>query len=317
MGYIESKEAKKLNGNCQLNITSSLYDKKKYLAFKECPPKLSHETTEKKQQKDSPSAYEIIKIARHKNRPTSREYVELMCSSFIELHGDRCYGDDPALIGGLAKIENTSVMILGTQKGKNTKENIKHNFGMVKPEGYRKSLRLMKMAESYNLPIIALIDTPGAYPGVEAEKRGQSQTIANNIISMCQLRCPTISIITGEGGSGGALALATASTVHMFEFSVYSVISPEGCSAILLKDAKKANLMAQALKLTAEDALNLGIIDSIINEPKGGSHNSKQQAASSLKKTILDDLKRQKTLSTEALIEKRLSKFLSLGHYLQ
>jgi acetyl-CoA carboxylase carboxyl transferase subunit alpha len=262
------------------------------------------------------NSYDIVKIARHPNRPNSLELINYITSDFIQLHGDRGCGDDPAIVGGIGKIEEHSVVIIGQQKGRTTAEKIKRNFGMPQPEGYRKSLRIMRLAERFNLPLITLIDTPGAYPGIEAEERNQSEAIGKNIMVMSELKIPSIAIIIGEGGSGGALALGVSSRVHMFENSVYSVISPEGCASILLRDSSKASLISESLKLTATSAKYLGIIDSILKEPPGGNNNDHHKAADILKKTIDKDIKDLKLLSPKELQENRLKKYRNIGKHL-
>ena len=259
------------------------------------------------------SAYEVTQLSRHPKRPNSLEYIDLICSEFVELHGDRSFYDDPSIVGGLAKIEGHSVVIIGHQKGRGTKENIYRNFGMPKPEGYRKALRLMQMAERFNLAIITLIDTPGAYPGVGAEERGQSEAIGRNILEMSQLKVPIISTVIGEGGSGGALALAMGNKVNMMKYSIYSVISPEGCASILFKDSTKASKMADSLKLTAQDAKNFELIDSIVSEPLGGAHCKPKEAAQNLKNQILRDLIDLKKLRPSELQKQRIEKFTHIG----
>jgi acetyl-CoA carboxylase carboxyl transferase subunit alpha len=264
-------------------------------------------------EQENKSTYDIVKIARHQGRPNSLEFIKKITNDFVQLHGDRSCRDDPAIVGGLATIDEISVVIIGQQKGRTTAEKIKRNFGMPQPEGYRKALRLMKLAERFNLPLITLIDTPGAYPGVEAEERSQSEAIGKNIMVMSELKIPSITIIIGEGGSGGALALGVSSRVHMFSNSIYSVISPEGCASILLRDASKAPLIAESLKLTANSALSLGIIDSVLAEPDGGNHKSHKQAAQVLKKTIIKDLETLKSLSPDAIRNERLNKYRTIG----
>jgi len=259
------------------------------------------------------SAYEITQLSRHPKRPTTKDILSLICPSFIELHGDRNFYDDPAIVGGIGKIEGQSFVIIGHQKGRGTKDNIARNFGMPKPEGYRKALRLMSLAERLSLPIVTFIDTPGAYPGIDAEERGQSEAIGKNIMVMAKLKVPVICIVLGEGGSGGALALGVANRVHMMQYSIYSVISPEGCASILLKDSTKAHFIAEALKLTSPYALELGVIDSIIPEPNGGAHRNLDFVAEQIKQTILGDLKELVLLSGEELKEHRMNKFLNMG----
>jgi len=234
--------------------------------------------------------WQITQIARHPMRPYTKDYIDNICDSFIELHGDRTFADDQSVIAGLAKIDDIKCVIIGNQKGRDTKEKIKRNFGMSKPEGYRKALRIMKLAEKFNLPIITFIDTPGAYPGIDAEKRGQSEAIGRNIFEMSDLKIPIISIIIGEGGSGGALALSVADKIMMLQYSIYSVISPEGCASILWKDAKMADKAADILGITSERLLNLGLIDSIIDEPIGGAHRDRNEIYKTIKNSIKSNL---------------------------
>ena len=234
--------------------------------------------------------WQITQVARHPMRPYTKDYIDNICDSFIELHGDRTFADDQSVIAGLAKIDNIKCVIIGNQKGRDTKEKIKRNFGMSKPEGYRKALRIMKLAEKFNLPIITFIDTPGAYPGIDAEKRGQSEAIGRNIFEMSDLKIPIISIIIGEGGSGGALALSVADKIMMLQYSIYSVISPEGCASILWKDAKMADKAADILGITSERLLNLGLIDSIIDEPIGGAHRDRSEIYKTIKNSIKSNL---------------------------
>ncbi|ACL69081.1 acetyl-CoA carboxylase carboxyltransferase subunit alpha [Halothermothrix orenii] len=258
---------------------------------------------------------QILQIARHPERPTTMDYVDYIFDEFLELHGDRRFGDDKALIGGIGTIDNMPFTLLGHQKGKSTKENLERNFGMAHPEGYRKALRLMKQAEKFNRPVIALINTPGAYPGVGAEERGQAEAIAVNLMEMSDLKVPIIVVVTGEGGSGGALGIGLGDKIMMLEYSYYSVSSPEACAAILWKDANKAPEAARALNLTSADLLRLGIIDEIIKEPAGGAHKDPQQAALLLKQAILKTAKQLKQLSVEELLERRYHKFRKMGIY--
>jgi len=259
------------------------------------------------------SAYEKVQLSRHPRRPNALELINQISSTFVELHGDRNFFDDPSVVGGLASIDGQSLIIIGHQKGRGTKDNIFRNFGMPKPEGYRKALRLMSMAERFGLPIVTLIDTPGAYPGVGAEERGQSEAIAKNIMVMSRLKIPIISIVVGEGGSGGALALAVANRVHMLEHAIYSVISPEGCASILMKDAGKAADAAASLKLTAEQALKLNVIDSVIKEPEGGAHRSIDHTAMTLRQTIMADLEELLLMTGDQLRHHRSEKYLNMG----
>jgi len=259
------------------------------------------------------SPYQTTQFARHPRRPSSLELITAMCSDFVELHGDRNYQDDKAIVGGLAVMEEHSVVIIGHQKGRGTKDNIFRNFGMPRPEGYRKALRLMSLAERFNRPIITLVDTPGAYPGVGAEERGQSEAIAKNIMVMSRLKVPILTVVIGEGGSGGALAIAVANRVHMLQHSIYSVISPEGCASILFKNAGQAAEAAGALKLTAQYALDLGVIDSIIEEPLGGAHRSIDVTAARIKQTLLNDLGELTAWSGDELRDQRQQKYLGMG----
>jgi acetyl-CoA carboxylase carboxyl transferase subunit alpha len=258
------------------------------------------------------TAYEITQLSRHPKRPTTKDILGLICPSFIELHGDRNFFDDPAIIGGIGKISGQSMVLIGHQKGRGTKDNIARNFGMPKPEGYRKALRLMSLAERLSLPIITFIDTPGAYPGIDAEERGQSEAIGKNIMVMAKLKVPVIFIVLGEGGSGGALALGVGNKVHMMQYSIYSVISPEGCASILLKDSTKASSMAESLKLTSGSALELGVIDSIIPEAPGGAHRDPEFVAEKIKENILEYLNVLLKLSGDELKEHRINKFLNM-----
>lgn len=261
------------------------------------------------------SPYQTMQIARHPSRPSFSDYVSYICEDFVELCGDRQFGDDRALIGGVAKLDGRTVVLVGNQKGKNTKENIERNFGMPKPEGFRKALRLFYHAEQFNLPVITLIDTPGAYPGLEAEERGQAEAIARNIREMSSLKVPVIGVVMGEGGSGGALAISVSDKLYMLEHSIYSVISPEGCASILWKDAKLAPQAAQALKITAKDLLDLGIIDGIIPEPLGGAHVDYFQTAQNIKAQVVKALDELTKLDVSTRLEQRYNKFKNIGSY--
>lgn len=260
---------------------------------------------------------QIVQVARHIQRPTTLDYINLIFEDFVQLHGDRNFSDDPALVAGMAKLDGRSVVIIGHQKGKTTKENLARNFGMANPEGYRKALRVMRLAERYEKPIISFIDTPGAYPGIGAEERGQAEAIAKNLREMAELTVPFIAIITGEGGSGGALGIGMGNRVLMLELSIYSVISPEGCASILFRDAKRAKDAAIAMKITSKDLLQLGIIDGIIKEPVGGSHNDPEAAASFIKSAIIKNLEPLLSLSHRELIADRYNKFRKMGIFLE
>lgn len=259
------------------------------------------------------TAWQKVQLARHPQRPYSRDYISMLMSDFIEIHGDRVFGDDKAIICGMAKLDNQKIVVIGHQKGRDIKENLKRNFGCAHPEGYRKALRVMQMAEKFDLPVIIFIDTPGAYPGVGAEERGQSQAIALNLREMIQIGVPIISTVIGEGGSGGALGVGVADRVCVFENAYYSVISPEGCAAILWKDGAKAPEAAEVLKLTAQDLLKLGIIDEVISEPLGGAHREAQKVAQNLKEAINRNLKELKSLDKDELLKLRYKKFRSMG----
>ncbi len=260
--------------------------------------------------------WQRTQLARHPNRPYSLDFIRVMMTDFIELHGDRLFGDDPAIVGGLARLEGHPVVVVGHQKGRDTKEKIRRNFGMAHPEGYRKALRLMKLAEKFSNPIITLIDTPGAYPGIEAEERGQAEAIARNLREMAELRVPLIAVIIGEGGSGGALALAMGNKVLMLQYAIYSVISPEGCAAILWRDSNKAEQAADALQLTADDLLRLGVTDEIVKEPPGGAHTNHSLAASILRRALRRHLRELSYFSPSELIKQRDQKFRNMGQFL-
>ena len=263
----------------------------------------------------SPS--QIIQISRHPNRPDSTSLIRMISEEFMELHGDRLFGDDPSIVGGFAKIDTHRIIFIGHQKGHDTKENIYRNFGMPHPEGYRKALRLMRMAEKFNLPIVTFIDTPGAYPGKEAEERGQAEAIATNLKVMAGLKVPIISFVIGEGGSGGALGIGVSNRVYMLQNSVYSVISPEGCASILYRDAAKAPIASESLKITAPDIVKLGVADDIVKEPLGGAHYDWKATADNIKKIILKDIAELKKLSPTKLLDDRYKKFRSMGVFAQ
>ncbi len=254
-----------------------------------------------------------VLVARHPKRPYTLDYLSLVFTDFVELHGDRLYRDDPAIVGGWARLDGQSVMVIGHQKGRDTKDNLRRNFGMAHPEGYRKALRLMKLAAKFEAPIITLIDTPGAYPGLGAEERGQSEAIARNIIEMCSLPTPIIAVVIGEGGSGGALALGVADRVLILENGVYSVISPEGCAAILWKDASQRERAAAALKITPDDLIRLNVVDEIIPEPEGGAHQDTERMAETLRTTLIRQMKDLKSVKPEKLVRRRAEKFAGMG----
>jgi len=259
------------------------------------------------------SAWQKVQLARHPLRPYTLDYISMIMSDFIQLHGDRLFSDDKAMICGLAKLDKKKVVVIGHQKGRDTKENLKRNFGCAHPEGYRKALRIMQMAQEFDLPVIVFIDTPGAYPGIGAEERGQSHAIALNLREMMSFTVPIVAIVIGEGGSGGALGVGVADRLAVLENSYYSVISPEGCAAILWKDGAKAPQAAEVLKLTGPDLLKMGLIDEVIPEPLGGAHRDVQKIASSVKEAILRNIKELELLDKEELLKSRYKKFRSMG----
>ncbi len=259
--------------------------------------------------------WQITKIARHPERPYTLDYVREIFTDFQELHGDRHFADDLSIVGGLARFNGTPCMVLGHQKGRDTKERAARNFGMTRPEGYRKALRLMKTAEKFRLPVFTFVDTPGAYPGIDAEERGQSEAIGRNIFEMAQLEVPIITTIIGEGGSGGALAISVADQVLMLQFSIYSVISPEGCASILWKTSDKASDAAESLGITAHRLKALGLIDKIVNEPVGGAHRDVKQIATQLKRGLNDALRQVSDLKIKELLDKRYDRLQSYGRY--
>lgn len=261
------------------------------------------------------SPWQISQLARHPQRPYTQDYIDLMMSDFQELHGDRLYADDHAIVAGLAKLEEQPVMVIGHQKGRDTKEKVRRNFGMPRPEGYRKAMRLMKLAERFQIPIITLIDTPGAYPGVGAEERGQSEAIARNLYVMADLKTPIISVVIGEGGSGGALAIGVCDKLFMLEYSTYSVISPEGCASILWKSADKASVAAESMGITSERLSKLGLVDEVIPEPLGGAHRDNEKIAGSLKNALVKTIDEFKKLSTDELIESRYERLMQFGEF--
>lgn len=262
------------------------------------------------------SAWQKVQVSRHPSRPYTLEYIQkIFGDSFMELHGDRTFKDDKAMIGGLGKIGDQSFMVIGQQKGVNTKMRQYRNFGMANPEGYRKALRLMKMAEKFGIPVITLLDTPGAYPGIEAEERGQGEAIARNILEMTRLKTPIITVVIGEGASGGALGIGVGDRVYMLEFTWYSVISPESCSSILWRSWEHKEKAADALKLTAPDMKELKLIDGIIKEPLGGAHVNRDQAIEAVKNTILKAFNELKKLKPDDLVKKRMKKYVDMGVY--
>ena len=261
------------------------------------------------------SRWQTAQVARHINRPFTLDYLNLIFTEFVELHGDRNFGDDHAIVGGLAKLDGEPVMVIGHQKGRDTKEKVFRNFGMPNPEGYRKALRLMEMAERFKLPIVTFVDTPGAFPGIGAEERGQAEAIARNLREMSRLSVPIIVVISGEGGSGGALAIAVGDRILMLQHSVYAVISPEGCAAILWSDGSKGAQAAEALKITAKDILELEVIDEIVAEPSGGAHRDHAAAAASLHEAISRNLAELKLIPAEELIEQRYQKFRKMSRF--
>jgi len=263
---------------------------------------------------DNLGAWQISQVARHPMRPYTQDYIDNMLTDFDELAGDRHYADDKAIIGGLANLDGIPVMVIGHQKGRDTQEKIKRNFGMPKPEGYRKALRLMKMAERFNLPILTFIDTPGAYPGVGAEERGQSEAIATNLKVMAELTVPIICTVIGEGGSGGALAIGVGDRVNMLKYSTYSVISPEGCASILWKSAEKAPIAAEAMGVTAPQTKALGLINTIVDEPLGGAHRDYKGMAANLKATIKQQLSQLQSLNEATLMQERYDRLMSFGY---
>lgn len=262
------------------------------------------------------SSWDKVFVSRHPERPYTLDYIENIATDFIELHGDRLFKDDPAIVGGFCKIDGKKVLIVGHQKGRTTEEKIYRNFGMANPEGYRKALRLFKMAERFSIPIVTFIDTPGAYPGIEAEEHGQGEAIARNLMEMSGLKVPVISFVIGEGGSGGALGLGVSDRIYMLENSVYSVISPEGCAAILYKDASRAEEAAENLKITAQSLYKLGVIDGIVEEPAGGAHRDHKCIALNLKNIILSSFSELEKISVEELVENRYNKFRKMGSFI-
>ncbi|MBK8567062.1 MAG: acetyl-CoA carboxylase carboxyltransferase subunit alpha [Saprospiraceae bacterium] len=264
---------------------------------------------------DNLTAWQRVQLSRHPERPYTLFYIEQICKNFVELHGDRCFGDDKAIVGGLAEIDGQTVMIMGQQKGTNTKMRQYRNFGMANPEGYRKALRLMKMAERFGFPVVTLIDTPGAFPGIEAEERGQAEAIARNLFEMAKLEVPIVCVIIGEGASGGAIGIGLGDKVFMLENTWYSVISPESCSSILWRSWDYKEQAAEALKLTANDMLSFGLIDGIIQEPLGGAHSQPEEMAVILKNEVLKALAELTKLTPDELVAARINKYSSMGVY--
>lgn len=262
------------------------------------------------------SPLQILQISRHQYRPTTLDYIKLLFSDFIEIKGDRLYGDDPAIVGGIASFKGQSFMLIGHQKGHDTKENLHRNFGMPQPEGYRKALRMALLAEKFGFPIITFVDTPGAFPGLGGEERGQAEAIARNLRELTFIKVPILSIVTGEGGSGGALGIAIANKVMMLQYSVYSVISPEGCASILWRDATKADLAAKNQRITAPDLLSLGVIDAIIPEPLGGAHNDYEAIAKNIGTAITAFIKEFNQKTAEQIVQQRYAKFRGLGKFI-
>ena len=294
------KELRALNGGSDLNLSDEISSLEKRVE------------QERQEIFNNLSRWQKAQVARHINRPFTLDYIKHLFTDFNELHGDRNFGDDHAIVGGLARFDGQPVMVVGHQKGRDTKEKVFRNFGMPNPEGYRKALRLFRMAEQFNLPIITFVDTPGAYPGIGAEERGQAEAIARNLREMAELTVPIIVCITGEGGSGGALAVAVGNRVLMLEHSVYAVISPEGCAAILWSDGTKGPQAAEALKPTAQDIIGLGVIDEIIHEPVGGAHRDHEATTQALGSAIRSHLADLKAMSKEELVEDRYQKFRAM-----
>ena len=261
------------------------------------------------------SRWQRVQLARHPERPYALDYINLIFADFMEIHGDRLFADDPAVVAGFAKIGNKKVAIIAHQKGRNTKENLYRNFGMMKPEGYRKALRIMKLAEKFKIPIITLMDTPGAFPGIGAEERGQGEAIAKNLIEMSAMKVPIISVVIGEGASGGALGIGVCDKFLMMQNSWYSVISPEGCASILFRDASKAEEAAEALKVTPDDMVNIGVCDLIISEPNGGAHRDPKSSAKNLELALLEGLSEFAAIEPDMFIDKRIERYDAMGFF--
>ncbi len=264
---------------------------------------------------DTLSAWQTVQVARHPQRPVFRDYVAGMCTEFVELHGDRCFGDDAAMQGGFATIGDAKVMLIGTSKGRSVDENVERNFGMAHPEGYRKALRLMRLAEKYGLPVVTLVDTPAAYPGLDAEERGQHEAIARNLTEMARLEVPIVAVVTGEGGSGGALGIGVGDAVLMLQFAIYSVIPPEGCAAILWRDASFAPQAAEAMKITSRPLLELGIIDAIIPEPVGGAHRDPHETTDRVRSAVLQRLDAFASCTIDELLARRFERLSAMGKF--
>jgi len=261
------------------------------------------------------SPWQIARVARHESRPYTHDYLQMISPDFQELHGDRMYADDPAIIGGVGRIDGRAVMIIGHQKGRDTKERVRRNYGMPKPEGYRKAQRLMRMAEKFRMPVVTLIDTPGAYPGVGAEERGQSEAIASSLYMMAGLKTPIVSVVIGEGGSGGALAIGVADRLLMLQYGIYSVISPEGCASILWKSAEKAEDAAEAMKITAENLKGFGLVDEVLPEPLGGAHRAPKEAGEIIRNALNQHLEELEQMSVDQLLETRQRRLEGFGHF--
>ena len=257
--------------------------------------------------------WQITQLARHPNRPYMLDYVNLCFKNFLEIHGDRLFRDDPSIVAGFAELDSEKVMLIGQQKGRNTTEKIRRNFGMAHPEGYRKALRLMKLSEKFRLPVITVIDTPGAFPGIGAEERGQSEAIARNLLEMAKLNTPLVVVVIGEGGSGGALALGIGDEILMMEYAIYSVISPEGCASILWRDTARAETAAEMMKITAPDLRKFGVVDRIIPEPEGGAHRDHKAAADAVKSALVETLASVRSLPARQLLDRRYAKFREIG----
>lgn len=261
------------------------------------------------------SPWQVARVARHESRPYTMDYLQMIVPDFQELHGDRMYADDPAIIGGVGRIDGRAVMFIGHQKGRDTKERVRRNYGMPKPEGYRKAQRLMRLAEKFSLPVVTFVDTPGAYPGVGAEERGQSDAIAQSLYLMAALKTPIISVVIGEGGSGGALAIGVGDRLLMLQYAIYSVISPEGCASILWKSAEKAEVAAEAMRITAPSLNEFGLVDEVLSEPLGGAHRNPKEMAEVIRNAVLKSLDELDRLSIELLLEQRQQRLAGFGQF--